>query len=84
MNWEERQANNIRKGLVYMNKNKSKCPVCDSYLCICQVNLLDWVEVKVPVKNVSPKHNCPHNCINHPDKCLNCYKYNEFKMERIL
>ena len=61
------------------NKGKKKCVVCDSFLCSCQVNLLDWVVVRVPLKDANPVSNCPHNCVNH-GVCINCYNFDKFKM----
>lgn len=82
-NYEEYRANKIKEGIYHMNKGKKKCSVCKYYLCTCQLGLLDWIEVKQVFKN--PTHNekikyCPHKCINHGIKCLDCYNFDKFKM----
>ena len=64
-----------------------KCRVCDTFICICQVNLLDWVEVRVVLKEPSRRfkiQSCPGKCVNSGLKCLECYDWDKFETRVIL
>lgn len=76
------------KGVLHRVKGKRRCPNCGGFLCVCQSVLQDFgVEVSLKIKEPSLNQkmaNCPHNCLNHTIKCLECYKYNQFETKVLI
>ena len=85
MTWEEFEAERRRRGVILRNRSKKLCGVCKSYLCTCQAILGDWgFKVIKPLKDLNLNQkiaNCPHNCVNSPDGCLDCYNFDKFEMK---
>lgn len=70
------------KSAYIKNRGRVKCKVCELYICICQVNLIGFVDVSQVIKNPSHSQkvaNCPHRCANSTICCLDCYDYDKFK-----
>lgn len=85
MNWDDIEAERRYRAVKLRNKSKKLCGVCKSYLYICQLGLKDWgFKTIKPVKNLNLNQkiaNCPHNCVNSPDGCLDCYNFEKFEMK---
>ena len=85
MTWEEYNIARRTREALLRNKSRIKCKVCKSYLCICQLGLKGFgFDVVSPVRGLSLNQkiaNCPHNCVNSPKGCLDCYNWDKFEMK---
>lgn len=85
MTWEEFEAERKHRQALLRNRSKVRCGVCKSYLCICQLSLKGYgFETIRPVKGLNTNQkiaNCPHNCVNSPKECLDCYNWDKFEMK---